>query len=181
MLRISAKTSNMAARLRPARTSNSPRCFARPRHIGSSREHGHFPDATLRWRFVSPPGRMADLTDGGPPQGVGLTLRRQAACGSADRAHATIASQPAHYALPSKSQIRWLRARATRQLAGDAVTRRPGKGGRCSLHQRLRGWLSRTTGEAYGAPASAPVASPCSPVLHTTHIVRSLRSLVAVC
>ena len=32
-------------------------------NIGNSREHGHFPDATLRWRSVSPPGRMADLTD----------------------------------------------------------------------------------------------------------------------
>jgi hypothetical protein len=31
--------------------------------IGSSREHGHFPDATLRWRSISPPGTMADLTD----------------------------------------------------------------------------------------------------------------------
>jgi hypothetical protein len=44
-------------------TSSSPRCFARARHIGNSREHGHFPDATLRWRSISPPGRMADLTD----------------------------------------------------------------------------------------------------------------------
>ena len=57
--------------------------------IGNSREHGHFPDATLRWRFVSPPGKVADLTDGGPPQGVGLTLRRQAACGSAERGPCT--------------------------------------------------------------------------------------------
>jgi hypothetical protein len=32
---------------------------------------------------------MADLTDGGPPQGVGLTLRRQAACGSAERVPCT--------------------------------------------------------------------------------------------
>jgi hypothetical protein len=31
--------------------------------IGNSREHGHFPAATLRWRSVSPPGRMSDLTD----------------------------------------------------------------------------------------------------------------------
>ena len=31
--------------------------------IGINREHGHFPDATLRWRSISPPGRMADLTD----------------------------------------------------------------------------------------------------------------------
>ena len=31
--------------------------------IGNSREHGHFPDATLRWRSISPPGRMSDLTD----------------------------------------------------------------------------------------------------------------------
>jgi hypothetical protein len=31
--------------------------------IGINREHGHFPDATLRWRSISPPGRMSDLTD----------------------------------------------------------------------------------------------------------------------
>ena len=31
--------------------------------IGNNREHGHFPDATLRWRSFSPPGRMSDLTD----------------------------------------------------------------------------------------------------------------------
>ena len=74
MLRISAKT------------SNSPRCFARARHRNTARgsacrrgqaiwprgfarpdqhnrEHGHFPTATLRWRSVSPLGKMADLTD----------------------------------------------------------------------------------------------------------------------
>ena len=62
-----------AARLRPARTT-AIRREAPPiaedtvvgreaspgQGIGSSREHGHFPDATLRWRFVSPPGNMAD-------------------------------------------------------------------------------------------------------------------------
>jgi hypothetical protein len=31
--------------------------------IGINREHGHFPDATLRWRSVSPPEKVADLTD----------------------------------------------------------------------------------------------------------------------
>ena len=31
--------------------------------IGINREHDHFPDATLRWRSISPPGRMSDLTD----------------------------------------------------------------------------------------------------------------------
>ena len=66
--------SKMAARLRPARTviardashgqDTAIRREAPPgQNIGSSREHGHFPDATLRWRSISPPGKMADLTD----------------------------------------------------------------------------------------------------------------------
>ena len=87
LVRARKSKTPMVARLRPTRTSNSPRCFARARHrntargsacrrghaigreaspgqdIGSSREHGHFPNATLRWRSVSPPGKMADLTD----------------------------------------------------------------------------------------------------------------------
>ena len=33
------------------------------KEIGNNREHGHFPTATLRWRSVSPFGKMADLTD----------------------------------------------------------------------------------------------------------------------
>ena len=31
--------------------------------ISNNREHGHFPTATLRWRSVSPFGKLADLTD----------------------------------------------------------------------------------------------------------------------
>ena len=31
--------------------------------IGNNREHGHFPTAILRWRSVSPLGKMPDLTD----------------------------------------------------------------------------------------------------------------------
>ena len=49
-LRLSPRTSNMAARLRPAKD------------ISNNREHGHFPPATLRWRSVSPFGKVADLT-----------------------------------------------------------------------------------------------------------------------
>jgi hypothetical protein len=49
--------------VRPA--SNSPRGSARTRH-GNNREHGHFPTAAFRWRSISPLGKMADLTDGGP-------------------------------------------------------------------------------------------------------------------
>ena len=57
-----------------------------------------------------------------------------------------------------------------RDCARWQVTLSPSRPGQ---RHRLRGWLSRTTGEAYGAPACAPVASPCFPGLHTTHIVRS--------
>jgi hypothetical protein len=45
----------MAARLRPARWVQAPPAI--------NREHGHFPTATLRWRSVSPFGKVADLTD----------------------------------------------------------------------------------------------------------------------
>lgn len=45
------RTSNMAARLRPAKD------------MGNSREHGHFPTAAFRWRSIPPLGKMADLTD----------------------------------------------------------------------------------------------------------------------
>jgi hypothetical protein len=55
-----------------------------------------------------------------------------------------------------------------------AIATAPGiESSRPGQRHRLRGWLSRTNGEAYGARACAPVASPCFPVLHTTHIVRS--------
>ena len=67
-------------------------------------------------------------------------------------------------------------ASRSRDCARWQVTLSPSRPGQ---RHRLRGWLSRTTGEAYGAPASAIVASPCSPVLHTTHIVRSFRSFLA--
>jgi hypothetical protein len=50
-LRLSPRTSNMAARLRPARTAALTVSTA------------IFPTATLRWRSVSPFGKVADLTD----------------------------------------------------------------------------------------------------------------------
>ena len=79
----------MAARLRPARTAiahesllagKTPAAIRREappvaedkqygreaspgQDRGINREHGHFPTATLRWRSVSPFGKVADLTD----------------------------------------------------------------------------------------------------------------------
>lgn len=64
---------------------------------------------------------------------VSLRLRRQAAGGAAERAHAPIASQPSPSGLPSKTQIRGL-----------ALSRlRPGNdSGRPGQRHWLRGWLA---------------------------------------
>jgi len=99
MLRISAKIRIMAARLRPARATEIRR-EASPiaEDISINREHG---------ACCSCVAKHADLTEGGHPLGC-LRLRRQAAGGAADRAHAPIASQPSPSALSSKTQNRWL-------------------------------------------------------------------------
>ena len=108
----------MGAMLRISpRTSNSPRCFARARHRNTARGSAYRRGQAIIAGTVQLSLHSAGcVCETGRPRWkdqIGLTLRRQAACGSADRAHATIASHPAHYALSSKSQIRWLRADAT--------------------------------------------------------------------
>jgi threonine synthase len=52
----------MAARLRPAKTSNSTARLRPVQDSRNNREHGHFPTAAFRWRSISPLGKMADLT-----------------------------------------------------------------------------------------------------------------------
>ena len=89
---------------------------------------------------------------------ISLRLRRQAACGAAERAHAPIASPPSPSALSPKTQIRWLALARLRPVAGDAVTQ-----------QTRQRWQVRL------APSAARLVgtNECSPGRHTTHIVRS--------
>jgi hypothetical protein len=166
MLRMSPKTPQYGARLRlsPKTSAIAPRGFARCKTTALTVRTASF--RSLR-RLRS---RIWPISLSKPSWSEPSPLHF-------DPAHARPLSPwlscARIYVAPSKTQMRWLALSRLRPMGGDAVTQqtRP--------KASARGWLSRPTGEAYGARSCAPVASPCSPVLHTTHIVRSFRSSLA--
>ena len=158
MLRISAKTGNMAARLRPARTQQyGARLRLSPRTSAKAVSTARFAPASQN----TPTSLTKPIWSETSASGCGRCCR----------------SRPCTHrvaALALRSAVE-----DSESLACAIATAPGNESSRPGQRHRLRGWLSRTTGEAYGARSCAPVASPCSPVLHTTHIVRSFRSFLA--
>lgn len=154
----------MAARLRPASTGTMARCSAFRPGQGHRREHGAFAPASQDtptslkaaqrrcWSETSPPvsGPAA-----GPHPDPLVAVRSDLRPVGEDSESLACAG-------------------ATAPLAGDAVTQQT----RLQVSSEAAA-LARTIGSAYGARSCAPVASPCSPRPHTTHIVRSFRSWLA--
>ena len=162
MLRISAKTGNMAARLRPARTQQyGARLRLSPRTSAKAVSTARFAPASQN----TPTSLTKPIWSETSASGCGRCCR----------------SRPCTHrvaALALRSAVE-----DSESLACAIATAPGNESSRPGQRHRLRGWLSRTTSRTLRFSLQVFAARLgvrlCSPVRHTTHIVRSFRSCLA--